>query len=212
MHDKCWPLNLEQFEASSIFIPDHWGLKHSINGRRAVQCSESVCKYKTFFHFPQSYGHNTNVDVSLFCPLLFEQRTPETACAGRLTLCFFMSLSYCFSPLAVETPQIGQKRTQSAAILKMSSWPVVQTQMQRDVHRLACLPVCRHCGCHLLSLVYTNHVIPLWPAGLKIGLAKRGSTGLMWFLRWTSFSDTLISLVSLHCCILSVWADQKLYF
>lgn len=49
--DKCWPFNLPQFTASSIFIPDHWGLKCCINGRGAVQHHESTGLYIQEFLF-----------------------------------------------------------------------------------------------------------------------------------------------------------------
>lgn len=74
--DKCWPFNLPQFTASSIFIPDHWGLKCCINGRGAVQHYESRGQYIEVFSFsiilPAVVGKERN--VPLFCPLLFEQR------------------------------------------------------------------------------------------------------------------------------------------
>lgn len=52
--DKCWPFNLPQFTASSIFIPDYWGLKCCINGRGAVQHYESTGQYIQVFILPPS--------------------------------------------------------------------------------------------------------------------------------------------------------------
>lgn len=114
--DKCWPFNLPQFTASSIFILDHWGLKCCINGRGAVQHYESTGQYIQVFFLsiipPAVVGKEHN--VSLFGPLLFEQRdvkecTCWTACPVRLKLRFFISLSYCFSSLAEGASQFGQK-------------------------------------------------------------------------------------------------------
>ena len=60
---------------------------------------------------------------------------------------------------------------------RMSACPVVgvcacvcvcsPVRMQADGNPLACLPVCRHCGCHLFSSVSTNHPIVPWPAVLN---------------------------------------------
>lgn len=75
--DKCWPFNLPQFTASSIFIPDHWGLKCCINGRGAVQHYESTGQYiqKIFFyHSPSSRREVTLMRMCLYSVLFCLRR------------------------------------------------------------------------------------------------------------------------------------------
>lgn len=67
-----------------------------------------------FSFSPKSSRSNINVDVSLFRPVLFEQRNLKdpmswTACAARLTSGFFTSLSYCLSSLSEETSLLWHK-------------------------------------------------------------------------------------------------------
>lgn len=51
--DKCWPFNLPQFTASSIFIWDYWSLKCCINGRISIVLWIHRTVHSRFF-FPLS--------------------------------------------------------------------------------------------------------------------------------------------------------------
>lgn len=131
-------------------------------------------------------------------------------CAARLTLRFFIPLSYCFSLLAEETSQkawLERSHFEEWVPVMLRGCSCCPGEIQRDVNSLYSLPVCQECGCHLFSPVSTNHLILLW---CSIGLEDRGSTGtgLMSFGGWTTASVAQIAFVSsvrpvikLWCCI-----------
>lgn len=134
------------------------------------------------FHFPSSRQEATLMQTCLysvlFClsggtwknvRLLYSRH----ALPG-LHYAFSYRSSYCFSPLAEETSQSGQKayleRSHFEEWVPLSACAdgrACPAVMQRDVHGLACPPVCRHRWCHLFSSGSTNRLIRLWPAVLN---------------------------------------------
>lgn len=214
--DKRWPFSPPQFTASSIFIPDRWGLKCCINGRGAVQHYERTGVYvQDFFFHSLSSPREVTQCRSVFILSSFvwaggHERLYilDSICCQAYIMLFQITIILFLSSGWGDVTTRTKKPPQKKPYLECShfeEWvPIVSCRLlccpaetQRDVNCMACFPVCWHCGYHLFSSVSTNHLILLWPVALKIGWEKRGSTGLMWFWRWRTFSVALIALVFL---------------